>query len=76
MTVSLHHPIKGTSLSEYVKLCIGDQNVRFGLYFVVPPDVFDEFRSQSYINQDDNGMQKFPQILKQVDQYVLEMPFL
>ncbi|CAG8785327.1 17206_t:CDS:1, partial [Dentiscutata erythropus] len=71
MTVSSNHPIKVHGLENVMN--IGTSHGSYELYFVVPPDVWDDFTKQNYINLDDTDRKKLG-CLSQITQYVLEMP--
>jgi len=72
VTVSLGH---GINTPELVKCLdeLGEVSGKIRLYFVVPVDVFPEFKHQSYNQQKDIPREKLAKA-KEIEQWVLEMP--
>ncbi|CAG8650232.1 32715_t:CDS:1, partial [Gigaspora margarita] len=71
MTVSSNHPITTHGLENVMN--IGSSDEPYELYFVVPPEIWNDFIQQKYINLDATNRQKVG-FLSQITQYVLEMP--
>jgi hypothetical protein len=71
-TVSYNHPIKMKLLADWISvLPSGTMN----LYFVVPADQFDNFPAQDYTTAKGRKAKRVPQIIKDVKQWVLCVPF-
>ncbi|RHZ89741.1 hypothetical protein Glove_11g65 [Diversispora epigaea] len=71
MTVSKNYPIKTCELKNIMN--IGTSYDSYEFYFVVPPEIWNDFIKQSYVNLDDTNKKK-PGHLSQITQYVLKMP--
>lgn len=77
MTVSKQHTIASTQLAEMLKQLGYDNKTtrEFRVVFVVPRDVFDEYKSpQTFIGVDGNELVHLPEVItKNCRQYVLEL---
>ncbi|RIB25687.1 hypothetical protein C2G38_2066819 [Gigaspora rosea] len=70
MTVSSNHPIQAHGVVNVMN--IGSNDDSYELYFVVPPEIWNDFTQQKYINLDSKDRQKVGR-LSQITQYILEM---
>ncbi|CAG8543050.1 4893_t:CDS:2 [Ambispora gerdemannii] len=71
MTVSSNHPIKAHELEKVMN--IGTSHDLYEFYFVVPPEIWNDFTKQKYVNLNDTNRKRLGH-LSQITQYVLEMP--
>eukprot|EP00047_Mylnosiga_fluctuans_P000227 m.188750 g.188750 ORF g.188750 m.188750 type:complete len:720 (-) comp10032_c1_seq1:1216-3375(-) len=67
MTVGSCHPVKGMALKKLLDM-IGE--VR-GLYFVVPADRFEAFRSQQYVIESGDPLTHIPIAVQEVQQFAI-----
>lgn len=70
MTVSRSHPVKHALVRTILDHFSG--NVR--LYFVVPPDIFDDFKWQPIVNLGGGQPSAVPSFMNRVSQHVLRLP--
>jgi hypothetical protein len=69
ITVSTSHPVKLHGLKEVIKYL--PTTTEIDLYFVVPPDIYPNFKEQNYINKKNTKSASSPD---NVVQYALEIP--
>ncbi|RIB25147.1 hypothetical protein C2G38_2138897 [Gigaspora rosea] len=81
ITVSHRHPIKQTELVNIVKNLPGyikDSNAKIRLYFVVPDDIYENYKTQDIVTRDvdTKSLRKVKtqnSILKNVEQWVIKV---
>ena len=75
MTVASSHPVKIAGLQKVIDVLKCTKQRKFSLYFVVPRDVFDHYKQQSYVDntKDENGKKIKKDIEEIVEQWVLCM---
>ncbi|CAI2187078.1 18535_t:CDS:2, partial [Funneliformis geosporum] len=81
VTVSEYHPIKQVELKKVITnmpVYISDQNAKIQLYFVVPDDIYDKFKYQSYTTRDNDSNKDRPVLrmnsaIKNVEQWALKV---
>ena len=81
VTVSEYHPIKQVELTKVITnmpVYISDQNAKIQLYFVVPDDIYDKFKHQSYTTRDkdsneDRSVERMNSAIKNVEQWALKV---
>ncbi|CAB5193513.1 hypothetical protein RhiirA5_504506 [Rhizophagus irregularis] len=81
VTVSEYHPIKQVELTKVITnmpVYISDQNAKIQLYFVVPDDIYDKFKHQSYTTRDKDSNEDRPVLrmnpaIKNVEQWALKV---
>jgi len=69
MTVSQHHPLKSAHITPFKNYVSAPKIV-----FVVPPDIYRSFTSQSYLRNDNKTLTKIPKFLQDAVQFVLCLP--
>ena len=75
VTVSAHHPLKYRKLKEMVENIQENPTAskqELQIYFVVPQDIYDDFKRQNYINESGNVCKKLDPVVKNIKQYVLK----
>ncbi|CAJ0644343.1 4612_t:CDS:2 [Entrophospora sp. SA101] len=74
ITVSTDHGIKVKGLNDLDRFLTWKRDVdNINLYFVVPSDIFEEFSFQKYKTVKDQGYQKIPKWINNINQYALEV---
>ncbi|CAI2193055.1 6954_t:CDS:2, partial [Funneliformis geosporum] len=74
ITVSTKHDIKVKGLDDLKRFLGWGNNINnIHLYFVVPPNIFEEFPLQRYKTVKDQDSQKIPIWIKNIPQYALEI---
>ena len=73
VTVSSDHPIKQKHLNDIVKNIIGNTNRELRLYFVVPNEIYSNFKTQNYLTDTGSVSQAVPIVVtRNVKQYALK----
>lgn len=73
VTVSLDHPVKQNKLKEIVDSILKGTNRQLKLCFIVPDDIYDNFRKQNYTTEIGTVSQRIPILVKNnVTQYALK----
>jgi hypothetical protein len=78
VTISEHHPIKQAALVEIIEQMPEYQKrqAKFRFFFVVPADIYDKYKLQSYStsDKDEAVSQRVPMVIQNhIDQYVLKI---